>query len=506
MFTSLFERARESWSRPRKPGADRIALLLVVVLGLGSLWSWRYHFFFANYGDFVTEQVLPALGRSDLVQRAVSVHGSLGGVSELRLDRWPLTSPYFRNYNTTHDRLNPVGSDYLGVWHYVREMLRGHDPYAFGLDYFTYNQYAGRWPMVVDRTVPSQHVGAFSYFPGALLVLLPFYNGSYFVSFFIYLASLHLFLIAGAVVAVRRTRSAALPLSMVFTVLFFSCFPLGLLVDRGNTEGVPLMLVASAIYAYRRERFHLAAVLLGVAASAKLFPAIFLALFVLDRRWRALATGIAAGVAATLGTMLCLHAPVRTVMHELLSHLSGFNRYFLFDDNSVRFNHTFFNLIKGTLFCDLYNRHPTAGLELWGRMYPWLVLVLTLGMLWRLRRLPFDQRVLCLCVAMLAFPFISFDYTLVHLLVPFTIFLTAVMRRPQVSLRALAPVFVMAFLFVPKEYLVELYARRWGIGFACNAIALGVLLVLGLFPAKEDRDDGPAVAEAAASSTDPEPA
>ena len=69
--------------------------------------------------------------------------------------------------------------------------------------------------------------------------------------------------------------------------MFLTSYPLDTLVDRGNTEGVVLMVLACGLIAYRGGYTLLSAVLIGLAASPKLAPALFLVLFLLDRRYKA---------------------------------------------------------------------------------------------------------------------------------------------------------------------------------------------------------------------------
>ena len=112
----------------RGTGVQTLVLYLIAFSALTTLVSWRYHFAVSHYGRFILEQVLPASGikertRDPRKQQSIYDDPTLAD----------LGSPYYpqnaQRYLPETDWVNPVGSDYLGVWHYTREIVHGDDPY-----------------------------------------------------------------------------------------------------------------------------------------------------------------------------------------------------------------------------------------------------------------------------------------------------------------------------------------------------------------------------------------
>jgi hypothetical protein len=80
-----------------------------------------------------------------------------------------------------------------------------------------------------------------------------------------------------------------------------------------------LVLIVAACWAYLRELYMLAGILIAIAAACKVFPVLFFAFFVQRRAWRAVVAGIITGLAASAVSVAIfgwnLH---RTYLHEIL--------------------------------------------------------------------------------------------------------------------------------------------------------------------------------------------
>jgi hypothetical protein len=80
-----------------------------------------------------------------------------------------------------------------------------------------------------------------------------------------------------------------------------------------------LVLIVAACWAYLRELYVLAGILVAVAAACKVFPVLFFVFFLQRRAWRALVSGAVTGLAAAAASVAVfgwnLH---RTYLHEIL--------------------------------------------------------------------------------------------------------------------------------------------------------------------------------------------
>ncbi len=90
-------------------------------------------------------------------------------------------------------------------------------------------------------------------------------------------------------------RVTSLPWRRVTLISFLCVFPLGVNFLLGQYYILVLLLISSAYYAFRLNHRFTSGLLLALAASLKLFPALFLLLFLWKRDWRS-AAGLAVGL------------------------------------------------------------------------------------------------------------------------------------------------------------------------------------------------------------------
>ena len=471
----------EFLKRKRSFDVDRVFLALALCVAFGAIVSSRYHFFMQNYSPFVMQQVLPATGKMHWAEKALWRSVPLNRVPTARLDCWPWASPLFRNQHHQYgESLIPVGSDYLGVWHYTKMLLNGLNPYDINF-YFTYNFQAYNWPLIKDPMVPAQIVGPLSYPPFAAMMLVPFYSDNYFYSLFKYYSTFTAFLLLGMAWLVWRAPRARTSLAMLLATVAISSYPIAILLDRGNIEGILFIFTVLGVAAYLGNRLYLSAILIAVAACCKFYPAIFYILFALDRRWKPLLIGILSMAGITLISLLAINSPINYTLALFTQHLSGINEFFLYDGRSIQFSHTLCTLISGTLFFEVGNPRTQAMLRLFCNIYPFVIAFLTIAIFIRMRKLSLHARVSALTVMMVFFPFFSYDYTLIYLYLPFGLLLLDAARRESWNLTEVAVLGLFGFIGIPKQYLVGLFAMGPGVGFALNGLSLGFLLVLTLF-------------------------
>ena len=87
------------------------------------------------------------------------------------------------------------------------------------------------------------------------------------------------------------------------TLVLAASWPVVLLLNTANIEGIVAIVLAAGVYAVLRERFWLGATLIGLAAALKLYPFILLALLISRRRYREFAWGLAVAALSTLASL-----------------------------------------------------------------------------------------------------------------------------------------------------------------------------------------------------------
>lgn len=264
---------------------------------------------------------------------------------------------------------------------------------------------------------------------------------------------------------------------LLFTTFIVS-YPISVLFDRGNIEGILFIFIAAGIWLYRKEHFYTAAIFLAIPAACKFYPAIFYGLYILNRQWRSLLLGITAILCLTVFSFVILPAPISLTINQFLNNISEFNNFFLFDGGAIQFGHSLCTLVRGTVFADYNNPKVQESLRVFLKVYPYFVGILTLVVFWRLRESDAWTRVCVLTVMMLFFPFVSSDLKLVYLYIPFVWLLLGMGACSSLALLDLLPVCVLAFITIPKQYLVGLFGMGPGLSFILNGLALGLLLLL----------------------------
>ncbi|HEY0307058.1 MAG TPA: glycosyltransferase family 87 protein [Acidobacteriaceae bacterium] len=255
--------------------------------------------------------------------------------------------------------------------------------------------------------------------------------------------------------ALVRAGVAAGAATIFAAGMALSSWPFLFLYERANLEFIIWLLAALGIWALLRERPMLAAVLFGLGASLKLYPILLLALFFSRRYIRELFVGLTIFALSMLASFWFVGPTIRIAFHGTLSGISGFvTNYAATAHSEIQFDHSFLGAIKQILI------HRPWQIEDFTFLTHGYVIVAGLGaallFLLRVRHMPFINRVLFLTICMVALPPVSYDYTLVHLCIPFALFTLAAVRAAgqQDSQPGMLPALVcFAVLFTPQLFL-----------------------------------------------------
>lgn len=481
-------RLGSSLDRPVRRPSEAILFALAAMVALATVASWRYHFFFQNHANFIVRRVLPETGGLAALQRALGDRADPVHPEETRLDVYPFNTPRYMNYEPVYrDRVVPIASDFTTLWFFHQGVLEGVDPYR-NVGWVVYNETIERATTLRHPGVPPQFINTgMSYFPGAPWLVAPFCTSDYLASLARYLVTFKLFLAAVAVALVRRAPRHRAALAAFFACLYLCASPVDHLVDRGNIEGIPLMLVAGFYAAYRSGRFKLAAVLLAVASSAKLFPALLFVLFLYDRRHRELALGLATLALVMLLSLLTFHAPLPVLLTEFAQNLARFRHGGFSGELQLRFTHSLATLLSALTLPGTVRADEPA-LAFVGRAYPALAAPVLAFALWRARALDFDGRALVATTLLLVLPPQQGHYSLIHLLPPLALYALRLARPEPVTRRTVVLLGLMSLVMVPKEYLVGFYRLHWGVSVFVTPLLLLALLAVALLPRAPDTD------------------
>jgi len=291
---------------------------------------------------------------------------------------------------------------------------------------------------------------------------------------------------------VRRlsARGVAFDPAAAFTLIVAAtCWPLWVLFDTANVEGLVAMLLGAGLIAFIQRRWWLAAALIGIAGAMKIFPLLLLGLLLSKRRYREFFGGIAIALAVTIASLAILGPSIAEAQRQINLGL----RVVTTDDALAAIspgpdtNHSLYTVVRSLVLL-AHHRHPhapDANPDATAAMLrPAYIAYLIVGALAgvaaymvRIRRLPMLNQLLALTVCAVTLPPLSRDYTLVNLLVPFGLLCAyaadpAVQGRPAPGLTACFVCF--AFIFTAGTFFNGAYS----LGSPMRALALLALFVL----------------------------
>ncbi len=208
------------------------------------------------------------------------------------------------------------------------------------------------------------------------------------------------------------SRGAAF--TLLASVTLFG-WPLYFALQRGNIESLLWVGVALGVTCFARGRYRGAAILFGAVGSVKLYPLLFLALFLKPRRFGEMALGLGVAGVVTLLGLRCLSPDIGFAWQQIRL---GIQRWGLITTNTylpsgIGTDHSVFGLIKQCTLGGVL-RYPHA-LDWYFAAAAVVCSALFLG---RVVRLPRLNQLLFLACATVLLPPTSYDYTLVSMLIP----------------------------------------------------------------------------------------
>jgi hypothetical protein len=267
---------------------------------------------------------------------------------------------------------------------------------------------------------------------------------------------------------------------LFITVCLFLSFPLWFEVKQANIEICVWVIVACGVFTFLRDRSFAAAVCFGIAGSMKFFPFVYLGLLLSKKKYREIVFSGAIAVFSTVASLWLVGGrDIVNTWRQIESGLAEFRTVYMlhFRQTEIGFDHSLFSIYKW-----FWHRHH--GSEIAPhilRLYLAVAAVSGIALYFRrIRHLPVINQILCLCIASILLPPVSYEYTLLHLYVPFA--LLALLAQEKWNSREPIPginaaILCFAILLSPLSELIHNSERFGG---QLKAIVLVVLMYIGL--------------------------
>jgi hypothetical protein len=265
---------------------------------------------------------------------------------------------------------------------------------------------------------------------------------------------------------------------LLISTAFLTSYPLWYELKQANMEIFVWCLVATGIWCFLSGRGSVAAVCFGVAGAMKIFPFVYLGLFLARKQYRQFALSLAVSVLVTIPALWLVYPHIPESWRLTNAAVAQFGPLESLQIHpETGSDHSVFALIKCGV--RLLFAHPLSSRLLTAYLATAAVGGLALY-IFLIRKAPIINQVLCLCVASISLAPTSFDYTLMHLYVPWAL-LILFAERPENAHRYVpglrAAFCCFAVLFAPESEII-LYAHSFGGQFKC--LVLIALFVIGL--------------------------
>ena len=339
------------------------------------------------------------------------------------------------------------------VFHYVQGFYLGK-PYPFNTCMFNpqvmfqdfdavYQGIKGFKPYFPDDFTPS------NYFPFANFIFYPFTWIGYFP--LANLCFILLFLAAyawGSYLLLAQTPRVG-PSAEMFLPFFIICFmsyPLLFNLDRANIETYLYLAMSAFMLSYVRQRYCLSALFLAMAIAMKFFAVIFLLAYIAKKQWRPIFLAAGFTMALTLIPLWLFEGGFVANLSALAGALGSFGTRYIDDPFKTIQHSTSFYAVVRLLYLLKFD---TVDIDF---KIPYAIamtaILLPLSGYIIFRPLAAWQRIYLITFVFILFPFISFDYRLIHLNLPLFLLINSTKKE-----RFELPILIgFSLLLIPKDY------------------------------------------------------
>jgi hypothetical protein len=263
-----------------------------------------------------------------------------------------------------------------------------------------------------------------------------------------------------------------------FTLLL--SYPMWIDFKQGNIEIGVWLFVALGVWAFCANRGYSAAACFAIAGSMKIYPFLYLALFLARRKYREIIFAGAVALLVTLASLWLLGGDdIPGAWRHVQTGVDTFRADYVlgFRPSEIGFDHSIFALVKCCvlLFRPAMQEYPPQLFNAYVVVGAFAGLSIFFV---KIRHLPLINQVLCLCVASILLPPVSYDYTLMHLYIPWAMLVLFAQEQwaSRLTVAGLTAAFVLlAFLFAPESEFIYQAVRFGGQLKACALIALMVV-------------------------------
>lgn len=232
-------------------------------------------------------------------------------------------------------------------------------------------------------------------------------------------------------------------------VFSFLSYPFLISIDRANFEVFVFIFIFLFIFFYMKEHFALSVLFLSFAISMKLFPAVFIVLFLCDRKYKYLFYTLALVLVLSAISLLLFEGTVIDNLTNLSNNLNVYNEIYALTNEGLYTTHSLFGLIKifiahshpynyPYMVDSLFKLYPLVAISIFSCISIYIIILE--NEMWK--------KVALLVFSMNLLPYVSHDYKLMHIFIPLFLFInTKAGDRDD-----LIYIILFSLLLIPKDY------------------------------------------------------
>lgn len=225
-------------------------------------------------------------------------------------------------------------------------------------------------------------------------------------------------------------------------------------VDRANFELIVAVLIMAFLFFYTKGKTHLSTVFLAMAAATKIYPIIFIILFLSEKKYKEVSLAILYTVAFILFPLFLQHG-------SFIDNLNFIFNGFELDTNSSSFAGAFEDkgnyLLQGTSFFSalkILNIKLSLGLNNMLTKYFIMVAIIALGVIYYTIFIEKStwRKVTLFTSLLLILPHISFDYKFIHILFCVYLYINEKKEEENNKIDYKKVTIIFGLLLIPKSY------------------------------------------------------
>lgn len=132
----------------------------------------------------------------------------------------------------------------------------------------------------------------------------------------------------------------------VVSVFSFLSYPFIFLADRGNVDGLIFIILYFFLHYYKKKQAIISSILLAIAIAWKIVPAVFIVLFIADKRYKEGIISIVTAIILTIFSLSIFQGGMINNAVRWLNNLDLYNKIYAIGNEGLYFGHSLFGLMK----------------------------------------------------------------------------------------------------------------------------------------------------------------